>query len=416
MEDVKKSNRQGRGGDGLHRKRHGGNWYFYHDRKPNGKPNEVSTGTKDYGEAVTFRKAYIERAKLMPVTLKTTFAEVAQNWKSTQALKNPRTRASYFGDLDNHLLPRLGSNPVLRLTAAHLRNYQSERRNEGGDTTTINHELAVLRIILNRLGLWRGIRKGVKFFPKKESIGRPWRPDEVDAVFAEVKAQHSFWYFEYAETIFHDTGMRHKECRCLRRRNIDLVRGIFSVPRPTTKSPNGVRIFPMTADAQKAAKELLEEAEKRGSTLPEHFVFPATIWVRGKRAFDPTRPITTFGHAWRKTRERAGVDPSLRLHDQRHGLTTDMSAVGVDQERAGEMLGMSEPVRAGIYDHSPAASSADWEKVERLRNERASSARRSEGPDETPADDACLSHGALSHPDYPGASRTGDDLHYDEWV
>jgi integrase len=396
MQEVKKkSNRQGRGGDGLHRKRKGGSWYFYHGKKPNGKPNELSTGKKDYNEALAYRAAYIKRSQPMRVGKRTKFQEVAQNWKETRDFKSKVTGATYLNALNNHLLPHFESMAVRDINADDLRNYQSKRLGENGDEATINLELSVFRMILNRLELWQGIKEDFEFFPSKGFSGRPWQQNEVDAVSAELASQKSFWYFSFAETILYESGMAHKQCRCLRRRDIDLIRGIFSVSRPTTKSPNGVRIFRMTAKAREAATELLEEAKKRGSTEPEHFVFPGTVWGGGKRVLDPTRPISNFNFAWRKVRQCAGIDPKLRLQDLRSTLATDMSEVGINPLRAGQMLGMSEPVRAGIRNHSLLAKRADMQKVEHMRNERAKEYLLSQVAD---------------------TSTRDDDLQVDEWL
>jgi integrase len=385
-EATKKSSRQGRGGDGLHRKRPGGNWYFYHGRKPNGRPNEVSTGTKGYSEALTFRSTYIRRSEPMRVGRRTTFEEVAQNWKETKDSNSAKTMERYLSVLESHLLPNFGPMAVRDINADDLRKYQSTRLGENGGEATINFELEVFRMIMNRQDLWEAIKEDFDFFSPKGFSGRPWQQNEVDAVFAELASQNSFWYFSFAETILYESGMGHKHCRCLRRRDIDLVRGIFSVPRPTTKSPNGVRNFPMSARAREAATELLEEAKKRGSTDPEHFVFPGTVWGSGKKALDPTRPISNLNYAWRKIRQRTGIDPKLRLQDLRCTLATDMSEVGISPHRTGQTLGMSEAVRAGIRNHSLLAKRADLDKVENMRNERAKEYLRSQVADTSTED------------------------------
>jgi hypothetical protein len=116
-EATKKSSRQGRGGDGLHRKRPGGNWYFYHGRKPNGRPNEVSTGTKGYSEALTFRSTYIRRSEPMRVGRRTTFEEVAQNWKETKDSNSAKTMERYLSVLESHLLPNFGPMAVRDINA-----------------------------------------------------------------------------------------------------------------------------------------------------------------------------------------------------------------------------------------------------------------------------------------------------------
>lgn len=395
MEDVKKSNRQGRGGDGLHRKRPGGNWYFYHGRKPNGRPNEVSTWTKDYKEALTFRSTFIKRSEPMRVGRRTTFQEVAQNWKETQEFKSADTREIYFNSLDKHLLPHLGLMAVRDITGDDLREYQRKRLGEKGGKATINNELAVFRQIWNWLDLWEGIRTDFEFFPPEGDSGRPWQQNEVDAAFAESATQKSFWYFSYAQTILYESGMGHKACRCLRRSDIDLDHGVFLVAHPTPKSPVGVRTFRMTVKARQAATELLEEAKKRGSTDPEHFVFPGTVWGSGKKALDPTRPISNLNYAWREIRRRTGIDPKLRLQDLRATLTTDMSEVGITPRRAGQMLGMSEQARAGIRNHSLFAKRADMARVENMRNGRTKEYLRSQVAD----------------------TSTGDgDLQVDEWL
>ena len=72
-----------------------------------------------------------------------------------------------------------------------------------------------------------------------------------------------------------------------------------------------------------------------------------------------------------------------------------MSEVGINPLRAGQMLGMSEPVRAGIRNHSLLAKRADMQKVEHMRNERAKEYLLSQVAD---------------------TSTRDDDLQVDEWL
>jgi integrase len=322
----------------------------------------------------------------MRVGKRTKFQEVVQNWKETQDFKSTETSERYHNALNKHLLPHLGLMAVRDITADDLRAYQRKRLGENGDEATINLELEVFRMILIRLGLWQGIKEDFEFFPSKGRSGRPWQQDEIGAVSAELASQKSFWYFSFAETILYESGMGHKECRCLRRLDIHLDSGAFFVADPTAKSPNGGRMLSMTAKAREAAAGLLEESKKRGSTDPEHFVFPGTVWGGGKRTFDPTRPISNFNFAWRKVRERTGIDPKLRLQDLRSTLIIDMSEVGINPLRTGKMLGMSEPVRTGIRNHSLLEKRADIEKVEQMRNERAKDYLRSQVADTSTQD------------------------------
>ena len=53
-----------------------------------------------------------------------------------------------------------------------------------------------------------------------------------------------------------------------------------------------------------------------------------SLWAR--KAYGPTRPITTIKTAWANVRERAGV--SGRLHDSRHTLITELADSGVGDQ------------------------------------------------------------------------------------
>src|SRR5947209_16827551 len=106
-------------------------------------------------------------------------------------------------------------------------------------------------------------------------------------------------------------GLRDKEIRTLQWSQLNLEKQIVTVGQSKTPAGTG-RTIPINHDLFLAATEYEEWYKARFKSIePDWYVFPF-----GKpRPHDPTRPQTTLKTAWRKTREKAGVQG--RFHDNR---------------------------------------------------------------------------------------------------
>jgi integrase len=110
-----------------------------------------------------------------------------------------------------------------------------------------------------------------------------------------------------------NTGMRHKEIRKLKWKNLDLENRVLKVGESKTEAGKG-RPVPLTQPAWAALDVWASRSPNR---RVEHFVFPA--WENGH--IDPERPIAAWRTAWRRACREAEIK-GLRFHDLRHTAAT----------------------------------------------------------------------------------------------
>jgi hypothetical protein len=108
------------------------------------------------------------------------------------------------------------------------------------------------------------------------------------------------------------------EVLSLRRKDIDLEKKTVTVNPEGAKNPNRVRLIPLEGSAFDVCKYALDQAEKKGSVSPEHYVFPFCNKVNN---YDPTRHQTTLKTSWQQMLKYAGIT-SLRMYDLRHTAIT----------------------------------------------------------------------------------------------
>jgi integrase len=376
---------QGRGGDGFYRKR--GIWYFSVPTW-NGRSVVRSSRTKVLSEARAVRKRILESQAESSIANpeRRYMREMLKEREELHCARlAPRTRQSQICRLKT-ISRIVGEIRLGAFTLATMERYQATRLQEKGGVRTINLETSVMRTILDRAGMLSRIR-GYKPLKPNTEVGRKWTKEEIDAVMTEAANGRHPWYLLPALSLAFQTGMRHKEIRTLRRRNIDLERGCLVVERSMTKTKTGQRIVPLTRTAKQIASEILKLSEILGSTRSEHFVFAG--WDQPHR-IDPTRSITSFLPAWTKLKKAAKVDHTLRIHDIRHHVASDLAETSLTSAIACEVLGWTSAEMRMHYEH---LQSNAWEGaldgLEGVRRLQGWSFKRSgiEGDQEGPVND-----------------------------
>jgi integrase len=344
--------RQGRSGDGLFKNR--GIWNF---RVVDwaGKRRTVSTRTRVFSDAQTFRKEHlqaIDNGADPTGSGRLTMPRAAERWlerrlieASKETRKNYTTRVSHINDL-------LGLLTIGQINGDTIRRYQIDRRKEDAAPSCINGEVKVIGSILRENRLWTRIRDDVHLLKEPKSIGRCLTEDEMERLLCVAEERKDVSIIFLVMRLALETGMRHKEIRTLRRNCIQLKKNQIVIPRDSTKSESGARAIPLTAVARQIVLDLLERAEAIGSVEPEHYLFPGTDVGRGiKRTIDPSVPQQSFLDAWDTLRRLAKVDDTLRIHDLRHHVATDLAAAGVPSGVAMRLMGWSSPAMRRRYEH-----------------------------------------------------------------
>jgi integrase len=225
---------------------------------------------------------------------------------------------------------------VCEIEARDIGAYQRARLAEDAAGATINKEIACLSSILGDYGVWEQVRRDVKRLEENEEAGRVLSCDEEKGLLecaSRIGERQGKWTPLYTVTVLGlNTGMRHKEIRTLKWKNLDLANRVLRVGESKTDAGKG-RPIPLT---QPAWAVLETWSSRFPDRKLEHFVFPSC--ENGK--VDPGRPIAHWRTAWRRARREAGL-AGLRFHDLRHTAVTKLLEHGIPIAIVAQILGWS---------------------------------------------------------------------------
>jgi integrase len=214
--------------------------------------------------------------------------------------------------VEKSIRPFFGKIKARRLSTDHMDDYRAKRKSQGVVDSTVNRELAVLRIAFNNA------RKRtppkvyiVPYFPtvKETTIRQGFLADAQyaalrDALPLELKALFVTGYI---------TGMRLGEILMIRWDQVDFEAGSITLDKGETKNDDA-RSVPITEGDM---RELLMAAKAQG---------PGSTWVFNRRGVR----IKSFRGAWIEACKRAGV-PTLTFHDLRRTAVRNMRRAGIPQ-------------------------------------------------------------------------------------
>jgi integrase len=288
-------------------------------------------------EAERQRRRELERKwnRIEKRSLPPTLTKAAKSWLEKRAGLASNTRETYEGAL-KHLREILGTMLVCEIEARDIVTYQKARLAQFAAGATINKEIACLSSILGECGVWEQVRRDVKRLDENEEAGRALSRDEEKRLLecAPVIGRHfGNWTPLYAVTVLGlNTGMRHKEIRTLKWKNLDLPNRVLRVGESKTEAGKG-RPIPLT---QPAWASLDMWASRFPDRKLDHFVFPACENGR----IDPERSIANWRTAWRRACREAGLN-GLRFHDLRHTAATKLLEEGTPIAVVAHILGWS---------------------------------------------------------------------------
>jgi integrase len=171
---------------------------------------------------------------------------------------------------------------------------------------------------------------------ENEDAGRALSRDEERRLLecASLVGRHfGNWTPPYTVTVLGlNTGMRHKEIRTLKFKNVELSNKVLRVGESKTEAGKG-RPIPLTQPAWAA---LDTWASRFPDARPHHFLFPACENGR----VDPERSISNWRTAWRRACREAGLK-GLRFHDLRHTAATKLLEEGTPIAIVAHILGWS---------------------------------------------------------------------------
>ena len=343
-------------GDGLVRKRADGRW-----------EGRIVVGHKENGNPI-YRSVFAEKqSDLMPRLneLKMQYAGVELTEESSITLgewlgrwmeeyKKPILRQStysgYSKDIENHILPYLGSKKLTQLKTADIQKHynrllESGRKNDIGKGKGLaNATVRGIHMVL-REALDSAVREGL--IPRNPADGtsppkihrkekQVLTKGELEA-FMKLIENDEVWYdFFYTEII---TGMRQGEICGLRWEDFDEAKGTLRVARSVDFVKKELVIGETKTDDGKRTIYLPDSlwrllAERKKSAVSE-WIFPNLL--KPELPLDPAKAYRQF-----KKLLEIGELPDIRFHDLRHTFTSHAANSGIAPKTLSEIVGHSK--------------------------------------------------------------------------
>jgi integrase len=331
------------------------NGRFYHyEFKLDGRRRRGSTGTTNKQQAIVEERRQRER-------LEKSYSQVIEEESREQQRKTIQFAADEFlKDYGakhqsatwaeyalGHVTRLLGGRLVVEITPNLVKRYQADRLGEKAGPKSVNDEVQLLlrlcgeQGVLIRATLHRDKALKLALPP---SPGRPYSTDEKARMLEAAQTLRTP-QMRAALALDLNTGLRDKELRQIRWRQIDLIKKTLTVGKSKSDASTG-RLIPLNETAMAALVAHAAWYTRRfGECRPEWFVFA----FGAPLPRDPTRPITSFKTAWTKVRKNAAVKG--RWHDNRHTLVTELSESGAGDEVIMSIAGHVSRAMLSRYSH-----------------------------------------------------------------
>lgn len=322
---------------------------------PDGREHRASTTfetKRDASSWLSMQQAEITRRTWLPGVDgrdSPTLTEFARAWVETRELK-PKTRSHYVDLLDRLILPTLGDLRLSTITDQHVEDWH---RALGSSTPTYRaHAYGLLRTIMGTAVERRMIAaspcriRGAGASRRRRGI-EPASLEEIAAIVDHMPDRYRAMVLVAAWC-----GLRFGEITELRRKDVDLARGVIRVSRAVTrvdgetivgtpKSDAGVRNVDVPPHVVADIEEHLRNHVPRS---PDALLFPA---ADGTSHLAPS----TLYRVYYPAREAAGR-PDLRWHDLRHTDAVHAAQAGATLAELMARHGHSTSVAALRYQHA----------------------------------------------------------------
>lgn len=242
-------------------------------------------------------------------------------------------------DFTRRLNRFFGEIALEKIHEGHWRSYQKQRL-ATAQSGAINHETSFLKRVLERAGLWDGIKsKCHTLHVSKSQAGRSMTPEVKNAILVAASSRPRWQLFYHCGLLMLNTTCNQGEIIHLRIRDLEMKKRLISIRegggqlklqrdgsfRHATKTPQREREIPMNSSAFIVCTLLLKRYHRicrrmKIEPSPDHYLFPGR--ARGGK-LDPTRHLISFKRAWAGICAHAGVN-NLRIEDFRHSVSTQL--------------------------------------------------------------------------------------------
>jgi integrase len=320
---------------------------------------------------------------------KKAFSKYLEEWLERYERPNlsPRTAEGYESIVRCHLVPALGSIPLVQLKPEHLQRYYSEKLSTGRydrkgalSQTTVSHHHTCLHRALKMALRWGLISRNPAdaVIPPRPQRSEMHTMNEDDINIFLESAKKTPYYLLFYLALF--TGMRRSELLALRWCDVDLLLCQAYIKRSLHHLRDGEIVFrnPKTAKACRmvslppSAALLLQEHKDRqeAERAIQGILLKDDDLIFSSNGGKPLLP-DTVSHAWNKLVKRTGL-AGIRLHDARHTHASLLLKQSVHPKIVQERLGHATiSTTLDLYSHvSPGLQEAAAIGFDKLINRK----------------------------------------------
>ncbi len=313
-----------------------------------GKETEGVTREQAERAIETFRTKAREERLDLPTKRKQhrTFKEAAKDYLANIEATTGLADKGYADipnkrrNLNQHLVPALGSHRLDKITEFAIKGYTKKRAGEGASIATVNRELATLSHLFKRATKWKWLK--AEDCPPIEKSAEPQKQitilsnEERDTLLraAIVDQDQQAWLFV---AIGLNAAMRHSEILRIRFDQVDFANRRIYVP----EAKAGQRVQPITPSL---ANMLAKEREQRDDG--DGWIFPAT------KSNSATPHRKAMSKQFERIVKRAGLNPKkVTPHVMRHTAITQLVQGGADLPTIQKISGHKTLVALMRYVH-----------------------------------------------------------------
>lgn len=224
--------------------------------------------------------------------------------------------------------PKFGNTKLGDLTRYQVQQFQNELSRSGLSPASQDHHIKLIRHALNLAVEWefieRNVLKGVKLLNVENQLHDVADPQQLQRLVEILRTDHNRPVCHILMFLL-STGARLSEALTATWNQVDLEKGLWTIPATTAKSKKS-----RTVPLNESALWVLAEAEKM-EKFDAIFANPET----GK-------PFTTITRVWYRLRKAAGIG-QMRIHSMRHQFADLVISSGRSLYDVQVLLGHSDP-------------------------------------------------------------------------
>jgi integrase len=267
-----------------------------------------------------------------------------------------RTAERYEQLLRIHVLPKLGQMPLGKVRSPHIQSVVDAVTTHGRAPRTALHVHRLLHALFRQAVKWGVVAvnptEGAE--PPRAELPQLTVPTPPQLARLIEVATGTVW--EIPVLLAATLGTRRSETLGVRWANVDLSRGTIGIRQGLQWQPDGnggKRLAFLDVKTQRSRREValapfvIERLRHHKQQQTARRLLCGPAWqdhdlVADRGDGGPMDP-DAFGRAFKRLAKAAGLPPTVRLHDLRHGVATALLAGGVHPAVTSAVLGHTSP-------------------------------------------------------------------------